>query len=98
MAEMTPFMASRYTAEKMSPIDEQELHRVSALLEAIERSLPARSPLREGLVKAGLALSIAFIDGRRGWIENTYAHLDDSLSAEQRAHLTRLGIDPDAGH
>jgi hypothetical protein len=51
--------------------------------------------LREGLVKAGLALSVAFIDGRRGWIENAYAHLDDPLSEAQRAHLISLGIDPD---
>ncbi len=80
----------------MSPTDEQELHRLSALLAEVDKSLPRDSPLREGLVKAGLALSIAFIDGRRGWIENTYAHLDDDLTEEQRAHLIRLGIDPDA--
>ena len=66
------------------------------MLATIDASLPESSPLREGLVKAGLALSIAFIDGRREWIENTYAHLDDPLSEEQRAHLIKLGIDPAA--
>jgi hypothetical protein len=80
----------------MSPADEEELHRVSALLEAIDQSLPDASPLREGLAKAGLALSIAFIDGRREWIENAYAHLDNPPTDEQRAHLRRLGIDPEA--
>lgn len=80
----------------MSPADEQELHHVSALLAEVDKSLPEDPPLREALVKAGLALSIAFIDGRRRWIENTYAHLDDDLTDEQREHLIRLGIDPDA--
>lgn len=80
----------------MSPADEQELHRISGMLAAIDQSLPESSPLREGLVKAGLALSIAFIDGRREWIENTYARLDDPLSGEQQAHLLKFGIDPDA--
>jgi hypothetical protein len=82
--------------ERMTPADEHELHRVSALLAAIDASLPVASPLREGLVKAGLALSIAFIDGRRGWIEDTYTHLDDDLSEAQRNHLASLGIDPDS--
>ncbi|MAT70678.1 MAG: hypothetical protein CMJ58_14275 [Planctomycetaceae bacterium] len=80
----------------MSPADEQELRRISALLEQVDKSLADGSPLREALVKAGLALSIAFIDGRRAWIEDTYAHLDGDLTDEQRAHLVRLGIDPDA--
>ena len=85
-----------YGAEEMTPADEQELHRVSAMLEAINESLPESSPLREGLVKAGLALSVAFIDGRRAWIEETYSRLDDPLSEEQRAQLIKLGIDPEA--
>jgi hypothetical protein len=80
----------------MSPADEQELHRVSALLAEVDKSLPEGSPLREGLVKAGLALNIAFIDGRRRWIEDTYAHFYDDLTDEQRAHLIHLGIGPDA--
>jgi hypothetical protein len=67
----------------MSAADEEELHRVSALLEAIDPLLPDASPLREGLAKAGLALSIAFIDGRREWIENVYAHLDDPPTDER---------------
>lgn len=75
--------------------DEEELHRVSALLEAIDQSLPKPSPLREGLAKAGLALIVAFRDGHREWIENTYAHLDDPPTDEQRARLLRLGIDLD---
>jgi hypothetical protein len=79
----------------MSPDDEQELRRVSELLKETGKTLPDGSPLREGLVKAGLALSIAFIDGRRGWIEAAYAQLDDELTDEQRAHLIRLGIAPD---
>lgn len=66
------------------------------MLKLIDDSLPDPSPLREGLVKAGLALSIAFIDGRRGWIENVYAHFDDPLSEAQRKHLISLGINPDA--
>lgn len=86
----------RNIAERMTPADEQELRRVSALLAAIDAILPEASPLREGLVKAGLALGIAFIDGRRSWIEDTYTHLDDDLSEVQRNHLASLGIDPDS--
>jgi hypothetical protein len=53
----------------MSPADEQELGRLSALLESIDGTLPGGSPLREALVKAGIALGIAYIDGRRGRVE-----------------------------
>ncbi len=68
------------------------------MLAEIDDLLPNSSPLREGLVKAGLALYIAFIDRRRGWIEEVYGKLEDpatELTGQQRAHLKRLGIDPD---
>jgi len=51
---------------------EKELHRLADLLQAIDRSLPADSPLRERLVKAGLALSHGFIHGMRAEIEENY--------------------------
>jgi hypothetical protein len=66
------------------------------MLAAIDKLLPESSPLREGLVKAGLALSIAFIDGRRKWIDDTFAHLGEDLTEDQRTHLAHLGINPDA--
>jgi len=66
----------------MSPTDELELHRISALLAEVNGSLPENSPLREGLVKAGLALGLAFINGQRGWIDNEYAQLDADISEE----------------
>jgi hypothetical protein len=79
----------------MSPSGEQELHRVATMLQTIVGTLPDLSPLREGLVKAGLALSIAFIDGRRDWIEKMYAHGGEPLSEAQRKNLINLGVNPD---
>jgi hypothetical protein len=43
------------TPHPMKPSDEIELHRLSDMLQAIDRNLERTSPLREGLQKAGLA-------------------------------------------
>lgn len=56
----------------MSPTDEQELHRLAQMLEVVDKQLPISSPLREALMKAGIALSFAFIHGSRGKIEADY--------------------------
>ena len=41
----------------MTPEDETELHRLAAMLEQIDKTLPDDSPLREALQKAGYSLS-----------------------------------------
>ena len=76
--------------------DESELHRLTDMLSQIEAFLPSSSPLREALQKAGLAVSYAFIDGRRSNIETVYENLGAGLTNEQREHLHSMGIDPDA--
>ena len=82
----------------MSPEDESELHRLTAMLADIDAALPDSSPLREALEKSGLALSYAFFDGRRFDIETLYALRDDAdLSESQTADLKSMGIDPDLG-
>jgi hypothetical protein len=60
----------------MTPQDEKELHRLTDMLRDIDTKLQQESPLREGLKKAGLALSIAFIHNLRSEIESHYAALD----------------------
>ena len=80
----------------MTPIDEQELLRLTNLLESIHERLDIDSHRREALQKAALALSVAFIHGLRTEIENLYTTLDRPLSATERDNLLGLGIDPDA--
>jgi len=79
----------------MSPEDEAEVRRLTDLLAAIDQDLAESSPLREALQKAGLAISYAFMDGRRNEIESVYKNLDAELSDEQIAHLRSIGFDPD---
>jgi len=83
----------------MTPPDEQEMHRLCKLLGTLDATLPPSSPLREGLEKGALAIQASFMHGHRTWVETMYNGLHDpntELTAEQRAHLVRLGIDPDA--
>lgn len=80
----------------MTPEDEFELQRLTDMLSEIDADLPDSSPLREALEKAGLAVSFAFIDGRRSVIEKVYENRDAGLTLEQREHLRSMGINPDA--
>lgn len=80
----------------MTAEDESELHRLTSMLSEIDATLPDSSPLREALQKSGLAISYAFIDGRRSEIEKVYENLDAELTDEQRDHLRSMGIDSDA--
>lgn len=80
----------------MTPDDEYELHRLTDMLAEIDAGLPASSPLREALQKSGLAISYAFIDGRRAEIENVYGNIDGKLTNHQKECLRNIGIDPDA--
>ncbi len=80
----------------MTPTDENELHRLSDMLRAIDRELERTSPLREALNKAGVALNLGFCHGLRPEIEHHYQQLGVTLTDAQRAHLSRLGIDPEA--
>jgi hypothetical protein len=82
----------------MSLSDEKEMYRLCAMLGDIAETLPNSSPLSEGLKKAAFAVQVAFIHGHRTWIEDQFRNLEDSaeLTEEQRAHLLKLGINPDA--
>jgi len=80
----------------MSPEDESELHRLTGMLSGIDATLPEASPLREALQKAGLAITFAFVDGRRSEIEKAYESLDAQLTNEQHKHLRSMGVDPDS--
>ena len=79
----------------MTQADENELHRLSDMLRAIDGTLERTSPLREGLKKAGLALSLGFIHGLRPDIERHYQRLGTPLTEKERAHVRSLGIDPE---
>ena len=60
----------------MTPQDEKELHRLTDMLRDIDANLQKDSPLREGLEKAGLALSVAFINNLRPEVERIYSALE----------------------
>jgi hypothetical protein len=82
----------------MSQENDAEIYRLCELLGAIDKALPAESPLREGLQKGAIAIQTAFIHGHRKWVEDMYGlqFLRGDLTEEQWAFLDRLGIDPEA--
>jgi hypothetical protein len=86
----------RRKTSTVTPIDEQELLRLTSLLESIHECVDVDSQSREAVQKAALALSVAFIHGLRPEIERLYTTLERALSATEREPLLRLGIDPDA--
>jgi hypothetical protein len=79
----------------VTPQDEKELHRLADMLRDIDATLQRESPLREGLKKAGLALSIAFIHGLRPEIERNFMSLGTPLTSLERARLKKSGSDAD---
>ena len=79
----------------MTPTDEEELHRLSEQLRLVDSQLQSNSSAREALQKAGIALIITFLHGRRQELEEWYKNLDAPLTDVQRAHLRRMGIDPE---
>ena len=76
----------------MTQQDEDELHRLSAMLESIDQQLDSGSVLREALEKAGLALILVFIAGLRSKVESDYEQ-SVNLTHVQLAHLRSLGIE-----
>lgn len=79
----------------MTEDDESELHRLCDMLKVVHDGLDEGSPLREALTKAGLGLSLAFMNGQRWKMEELAAGLGRPLDEGQRQELRRLGIDPD---
>jgi len=61
----------------MTREDEKELLRLADMLQEIDTQIGSSSPWREGLVKAGLALSHSFIHGFRSKLEEDYEFLDN---------------------
>jgi len=57
----------------MTEDEEKELHRLSSMLQEIDRQLDSASPMREALMKADIALSYAYNHGGRSQIEHEYA-------------------------
>jgi hypothetical protein len=80
----------------MTPSDEKELHRLSAMLEQIDRGLESNSPLREALKKAGIALGLGLIRGLRPDIERQFGRLGTPLTNPEKARLRSIGIDPES--
>ena len=79
----------------MTAEDEQEMHRLCAMVGEVDAQLPNASLLREGLKKAAFAFQIAFIHNQRSWIEKMYGagdHSKTELSQDQKAYLRSIGI------
>ena len=79
----------------MTTTDEQELLRLTGLLESLHERIDDDPNGKEALRKAAVAVSVAFIHGLRPEIERLYSTLGKPLPAAERADLLRLGIDPD---
>jgi hypothetical protein len=79
----------------MTEDDENELHRLCAMLREVYKGLDEQSPLREAVTKAGFGLSLAFIHGHRPKVEDWALGFGRPLTETQRNHLSSLGINPD---
>jgi hypothetical protein len=79
----------------MTPQDEKELHRLADMLRDLDATLQRESPLREGLKKAGLALTVAFTHNLRPEIEQHFTSLGTPLTEAERTRLKKMNIDPD---
>lgn len=79
----------------MAKEDEAELHRLCEMLRMIACQLEPASTLREGLEKAGLALSLTFLHELRSDLETWYNKLGSPLTDSDRQHLIDMGINPD---
>ncbi len=66
----------------MTQQDEEELHRLSAMLESIDRQIDSGSVLREALEKAGLALILVFSAGPRSKVQSDYNQPVDLTEAQ----------------
>jgi hypothetical protein len=80
----------------VTPVDEAELGRLSEHLRLIDSRLASDPAGREALQKAGIALIITFLNGRRQELEEWYRGIDAPLTEAQRTHPRRLGIDPES--
>ena len=67
----------------MTPADEQELHRLTNLLESLHELPELDSACREALKKAALALSVTFIHGMRPEMERLFVSLGKPLSEDR---------------
>jgi hypothetical protein len=75
--------------------DDQELLRLTSLLEHLHQQANVDADTRQALQKAALALRVSLMHGLRAEVEKPHATLGKSLPATTREHLRRLGIDPD---
>jgi hypothetical protein len=80
----------------VTPADDAELARLSEHLRLIDTHLGSDPGGREALQKAGVALILTFLNGHRQELEEWYRGIDAPLTESQRAHLRRLGIDPES--
>lgn len=76
----------------MTAPDEHELHRLTKILESVDRKLAGDPAAHDALQKAALALHIIFIRGLRPELEGQFQKLGTPLTDTERAHLRSLGI------
>jgi hypothetical protein len=89
-------MRARTTGAPVTDEDEQELLRLTGMLKRVAESLGPSTEFREALQKGALALTVTWLRGLRSEVERLYSHPGTTLSEAERAHLRRIGIDPDA--
>lgn len=77
----------------MKPEDEAELYRLSDILREIDERSNTTVLEREALRKAGFALSLAFIGGKKEEIEFLYSN--PALTEKEKGKLKSYGINPD---
>jgi hypothetical protein len=78
----------------MTKSDGSEVRRLSRILEQFDKQTKPGSVEREALRKAGFALHLCFIDGRRKELELLYEN--PPLTKAERERARKMGTDVDA--
>ena len=81
--------------EALAHTDEEELLRLTGILESLHDRLADEPSAKEAVQKAALALSVSFTHGLRSEVERLSPTLDKPLAALEWAQLRQMGIDPD---
>ncbi len=79
----------------MTSGDEQELQRLTGILESVDGKMEGDPAAHEALQKAAIALIVAFNRGLRPEVEGRFQEIERPLTDSERGRLRSFGIEPD---
>jgi hypothetical protein len=79
----------------MTSQDEEELQRLTGILESVDSKMDSDAVAHEALRKAAVALIVAFNRGLRSEVESRFLEIEQPLTDLEREQLRSLGIEAD---